>query len=72
MRENMNEETAMLETYAASCNCGAIRVEPHGQPLRSASAIAPHAGRRAAHRSQQAGIWRARDVTVRGDTAAVA
>lgn len=59
----------MPETRTASCNCGAIRIEVRGQPMRVGLCHCTTCRKASGAPFTASGIWRTEDVTVNGGTA---
>ena len=59
----------MPYTRSASCNCGAIRIETRGQPLRVGLCHCTTCRKESGAPFTTNVIWRAADVTIRGETA---
>jgi hypothetical protein len=60
---------AMPDTRTASCNCGAIRIETRGQPVRVGLCHCTICRKETGAPFTVNVVWRAEDVTVQGDTA---
>jgi hypothetical protein len=58
----------MPDTRTASCNCGAIRIEARGQPVRVGLCHCTTCLKESGAPFTANAIWRAVDVTVHGDT----
>jgi len=59
----------MSDTRTASCNCGAIRIEARGQPVRVGLCHCTTCRKATGGPFTANGVWRADDVTVHGGTA---
>ena len=59
----------MPDTRTASCNCGAIRIEVRGQPVRVGLCHCMTCRKESGAPFTTNVIWRAADVIVRGETA---
>ena len=59
----------MTSTRTATCNCGAIRIETRGQPVRVGLCHCTTCRKESGAAFTTNAIWRADDVTIRGDTA---
>ena len=59
----------MTSTRTATCNCGAIRIETRGQPVRVGLCHCTTCRKESGAPFTTNAIWRADDVTIRGDTA---
>lgn len=59
----------MPDTRTASCNCGAIRIEARGQPVRVGLCHCTTCRKVSGAPFTASGIWRVKDVTVLGATA---
>ena len=58
----------MPDTHTASCNCGAIRIEARGQPVRVGLCHCTICRKGGGAPFTASAIWRAEDVTIQGDT----
>ena len=58
----------MPDTRTASCNCGAIRIEARGQPVRVGLCHCITCRKAGGAPFTASAIWRREDVTVQGDT----
>jgi hypothetical protein len=59
----------MTSTRTATCNCGAIRLEARGQPVRVGLCHCTTCRKESGAPFTTNAIWQADDVTIRGDTA---
>jgi hypothetical protein len=59
----------MTNTRTATCNCGAIRIEARGEPVRVGLCHCTTCRKESGAPFTTNAIWRAGDVTIRGDTA---
>ena len=58
----------MPDTRTASCNCGAIRIEARGQPVRVGLCHCITCRKGSSAPFTASAIWRVEDVTIQGDT----
>ncbi len=58
----------MPDTRTASCNCGAIRIEARGQPMRVGLCHCITCRKAGGAPFTASAIWRREDVTIQGDT----
>jgi hypothetical protein len=58
----------MPDTRTASCNCGAIRIEARGQPVRVGLCHCITCRKGSSAPFTASAIWRGEDVTIQGDT----
>jgi hypothetical protein len=58
----------MPDTHTASCNCGAIRIEARGQPVRVGLCHCTTCRKGGGAPFTANAIWRAEDVTIQGNT----
>jgi hypothetical protein len=58
----------MPDTRTARCNCGAIRIEARGQPVRVGLCHCSTCRRAGGAPFTASAIWRAEDVAIQGDT----
>jgi hypothetical protein len=58
----------MPDTRTASCNCGAVRIEARGQPVRVGLCHCTTCRKAGGAPFTANAIWRGQDVTIQGDT----
>ena len=58
----------MPDTHTASCNCGTIRIEARGQPVRVGLCHCTICRKGSGAPFTASAIWRAEDVRIQGDT----
>jgi hypothetical protein len=59
----------MINTRTASCNCGAIRIETRGEPVRVGLCHCTTCRKSSGAPFTANAVWRAGDVTIQGHTA---